>query len=305
LTHVSKADLSNLIQEYGNVLANFFDPISDMIFLMSVENEDTFRYVMMNPVAMRVAGLTEEAYGRTISEMYTGKKAALLNSKYKEAVLTGKPITYIDEDEICGESILTPIFNKEGICTHVFSVTRDITERKRLEEKLHFMAYHDMLTELPNRRKLYDLLDQAIAQADEQNCSLAVLYLDCDEFKMINDTFGHDIGDEFLYGFAKRLRYSVRETDILARLGGDEFVIVLPVINHLDEITRIAERIVQSLEQPWQIKQHRFSVTASIGISLFPENGSCKFSLLKKADEALYQAKQQGKNRYKLYEPVT
>ncbi|NGQ96569.1 GGDEF domain-containing protein [Brevibacillus sp. SYP-B805] len=302
---MSKSDLTHLIQEYGHVLSCFFDHISDMIFLMAVENGDTFRYVMMNPAAMRVAGLSEEAYGRSITEVYTGKKGQLLNSIYQQAVASGKPLSYIDEEEgggdIFGESILTPIFNADGICTHVFTVTRDVTERKRLEAKLLYMAYHDMLTDLPNRRLLFDLLDDAMSRAKEYHHLLAVLYLDCDEFKMINDTFGHDIGDEFLTGFAKRLRYCLRDSDILARLGGDEFVVVLPVIHSLDEAVKIAERIVQSLEQPWQIKQHRFPVTVSIGIALYPYDADDKFLLLKRADEALYQAKQQGKNRFKLY----
>jgi diguanylate cyclase (GGDEF)-like protein/PAS domain S-box-containing protein len=306
---MSRSDLTHLIQEYGHVLSCFFDHISDMIFLMAVENADTFRYVMMNPAAMRFSGLSEEAYGRSITEVYTGKKGAMLNSIYQKAVAAGKPLSYIDEEEgggdIFGESILTPIFNADGICTHVFTVTRDVTERKRLESKLHYMAYHDMLTELPNRRLLFDLLDDAMSRAKEHHHPLAVLYLDCDEFKMINDTFGHDIGDEFLIGFAKRLRYCLRDSDIVARLGGDEFVVVLPVIHTLDEVIKIAERIVQSLEQPWQIKQHLFLVTVSIGIALYPHDADNKFLLLKRADEALYQAKQQGKNRFKLYRAAT
>ncbi|WP_134684942.1 diguanylate cyclase domain-containing protein [Brevibacillus migulae] len=298
---MSTLDLTELIQEYGQVLSRFFDPISDMIFLMAVEDESTFRYVMMNPSAMRVAGLTEEAYGKTFEEVYPPEKANRMNHQYREAVRSRKPFSFIDEEDICGESVLTPIFNSVGICTHVFSVTRDITERKRLEDQLHYMAYHDMLTELPNRRKLYDLIDDALKQTQENRKMLAVMYLDCDDFKKINDTLGHEAGDEFLRGLSKRLRYCVRDTDILSRFGGDEFVIILPDIANEEEVARIAERIIHSLGQPWLIKQQQLSVTVSVGISLYPRDGQEKYELIGRADEALYQAKDLGRNRYKLY----
>jgi len=298
---MSTFDLTELIHEYGQVLARFFDPISDMIFLMAVEDEDTFRYVMMNPSAMRVAGLTEAAYGKTFDEVYPQEKANRFNHHYREAVRSRKPFSFIDEEEICGESVLTPIFNSEGTCTHVFSVTRDITERKRLEDQLHYMAYHDMLTELPNRRKLYDLIDAALTQTQANGKMLAVLYLDCDDFKKINDTLGHDAGDEFLRGISKRLRYCVRDTDILSRFGGDEFIIILPDIAQEEEVRKIAERIIHSLGQPWLIKRQQISGTVSMGISLYPRDGQEKYELIGRADEALYQAKDLGRNRYKLY----
>lgn len=298
---MSTTNLSELIHENGHILSRFFHHISDMIFLMAVEDENTFRYIMMNPAAMRVANITEEAYGKTFEEVYGSQKANMLKTQYREAVRSGKPFVYVDEEEIWGESILTPIFDVNGICTHVFSVTRDITERKRLEAELHHMAYHDMLTELPNRRMLCNLLDQALMETREQEKMLAVLYLDCDDFKTINDTFGHDAGDEFLRGLSKRLRYSVRDTDILARIGGDEFIIILPAISQVEEVTKIAERIIHSLAQPWLIKQHHFSVTVSVGISLYPHDGQEKYELIGRADEALYQAKELGRNCYKLF----
>lgn len=298
---MSTRDLSELIHEYGHILSRFFDPISDMIFLMAVENEETFRYVLMNPSAMRFAGLSEAAYGKTISEVYPGEKGIALNRHYQKAVRSGKPHSYTDEEEICGESILTPLFDANGVCTHVFSVTRDITERKRLEAELHYMAYHDLLTELPNRRKLFELLDKTLQQAREQGEMLAVLYLDCDNFKEINDTLGHDAGDEFLRNLSKRLHYCVRDSDILCRFGGDEFIVVLPCIANEQEVIKIAERITHTLGQPWLIKDQVINVTVSIGISLYPRDGQEKYDLLGRADEALYAAKDLGKNRYKLF----
>lgn len=300
----NNTNLSELIDRYGDVLAQFFNHISDMVFLMAVEGENRFRYVSMNPAAMRVAGLDESAYGKLIEEVNDREKAQLLICKYQEAVLAGKPISFTDHGDIIGESVLTPIFNAEGVCTHVFSVTRDITERKRLEDQLHHLAYHDILTDLPNRRLLQELLNKAIDNAREQGHLLAVLYLDCDSFKCINDTLGHDVGDQFLQSFAKRLHNCVREEDILARLGGDEFVVVLTEIHAIGEVAKIAQRIVHILGQPWSFDHHQFNSTVSVGISLFPHDGETAEKLLKQADIALYRAKKEGKNRYSWFDPT-
>jgi diguanylate cyclase (GGDEF)-like protein len=297
--------ISDLIQRYGDVLASFFNHLSDMIFLLKVEEGPRFRYVMMNPAAMRAASLTEEAYGKCIEDVYPEEMAAFLNNKYYKAVVSREPITFIHSGEVVGESILTPIFNEAGECTHVFSVTRDVTEQKKLEQQLEFMAYHDMLTGLPNRRLLMDRLQQAISKAKRLEHSIAVLYLDCDHFKLINDTWGHDVGDEFLQILAKRLKSCVRDMDTVARIGGDEFVIVLTPIHSPEEAVRVAQRVLDSLQQPWQMKQQQFSLSTSIGISLFPFDGEDSSSLLKNADRALYLAKADGRSQYRFYSNIS
>jgi diguanylate cyclase (GGDEF)-like protein/PAS domain S-box-containing protein len=300
-TKMSKHDVADLINNYGDILASFFNHISDSIFLMEVTEGEKFRYVMVNPSAMRVAGLTEAVYGKLIEEVLPAEKAAFLNRKYKEAVLTGEPVSFVDHDEISGESILTPIFNSEGICTHVFSVTRDITERKKLEDQLHFMAYHDTLTGLPNRRLLLDRLQQAIIDAKRYHHGIGILYLDFDHFKSINDTYGHDVGDQFLQGLAERLKTCLRHADTIARLGGDEFVVLLTSIDNDTQVEKVARRIVETFQQPWETGPYRFHVTTSIGISLFPQDGEAIDELISHADKALYQAKAEGKNRYRFY----
>ncbi|WP_255298324.1 diguanylate cyclase domain-containing protein [Brevibacillus dissolubilis] len=294
-------DITTVIEQYGPILSHFFEHVSDMVFLMKVEEDLTFTYVIVNPAAMRTAGLREEAYGKRIDDIYSGEKAALLNSKYREAVLVGKPVSFIEGFDGYEESILTPIFNAEGECTHVFSVTRDITERKRTEEKLHYMAYHDILTGLPNRRLLQERIEQAIELAIEGGTLAALMYVDCDKFKSVNDSRGHDIGDELLQGVAKRLSNCVREVDTVARLGGDEFIVLLTDMTSISEIERIAQRVVDVMQQPWKFREHKFATTASIGIALCPLHATTMSELLSKADIALYQAKNRGRNCFQIY----
>jgi len=302
---MAQGNIADLIQQYGDVLAAFFNHMSDMFFLLKVEEGPRFRYVMMNPAAMRAANLTEAVYGKYIEEVYSPEEAAFLNHKYAKAVASGKPITFIHSGEIVGESILTPILNEAGVCTHVFSVTRDVTEQKKLEQQLEYMAYHDMLTGLANRRLLFDRLNQALANAKRLDHAVAVLYLDCDYFKGINDTWGHDVGDEFLQLMAKRLKACVRDMDTVARIGGDEFVMVLSSIQSPQEAALVAQRVLESIQQPWRMRQHQFTISTSIGISLFPSDAEDVEHLLRYADRALYQAKRAGRGQYRFYQPAT
>jgi diguanylate cyclase (GGDEF)-like protein/PAS domain S-box-containing protein len=302
---MAQRDLTELIQHYGDILGAFFNHVSDMFFLLEVVDGTRFRYVLMNPSAMRVAGFGQEAYGKLIEEMNPPDKAEFLNNKYRTAVTAREPVLFTSDGDIVGESVLTPIFNAQGECTHVFSVTRDITDRKRLEQKLEYMAYHDMLTGLPNRRLLMDRLQQAIAKEKRTEQTIALLFLDCDQFKAINDTWGHDVGDQFLQVLAKRLKACVRDMDTVARIGGDEFVLMLTSIELPEDAAKVAQRVLEALQQPWQLRQQRFSITSSIGISLYPRDGEDPEQLLHHADRALYQAKTAGRNQYRFFTPST
>lgn len=304
---MSKLDIETLISQYGEILTSFFQHLSDMFFLMSVEESEAgeleFRYVLMNPAAMQVAHLTEEAYGKRIEDVYPAHKAAELSCMYKKAVQGGVPIHYTSEGDVIGESILSPVFNKDGVCTHVFSVTRDITERKKLESRLEYLAYHDMLTGLPNRRLLHIHLNNALAVAKANGDMLAVLFLDCDHFKQINDTSGHNTGDMFLQMLADRLSSCVREGDTVARLGGDEFVVVLTAIQSSKQVEKVANRILTVLQKPWDIDGAEFQCTASIGIALYPTTALDADQLLMQADKALYLAKDSGRNQFRFFTP--
>ena len=173
-----------------------------------------------------------------------------------------------------------------------------LEESKRLERHL---AYHDALTILPNRHLLHDRLQQALAQSKRSGKLAALLFLDLDGFKRINDTLGHGIGDLLLKSVAKRLKTTVRQVDTVARLGGDEFTIVLLEINHAQDAKDVAQKILKVISQPYKIEEHELFVTASVGISIYPDDGSDIESLIRKADIAMYRAKGQGKNNYQVY----
>lgn len=173
-----------------------------------------------------------------------------------------------------------------------------LEESKRLQRHL---AYHDALTILPNRHLLHDRLQQALAQSKRSGKLAALLFLDLDGFKRINDTLGHGIGDLLLKSVAKRLKTTVRQVDTVARLGGDEFTVVLLEINHAQDAKDVAQKILKVISQPYKIEEHELFVTASVGISIYPDDGSDIESLIRKADIAMYRAKGQGKNNYQVY----
>lgn len=178
-----------------------------------------------------------------------------------------------------------------------------MNEQKETEEKLAYLAYHDSLTGLPNRRLLIDRLDMAFAHAKRHQMTMALMFLDLDRFKMINDMLGHDVGDKVLVEVSARIKKSLREEDTVARLGGDEFVLLLPHIEQPEGIGKVAERICRILSQPIVVGTGEFHVTASIGIALFPQDGKDIDSLLKSADTALYKAKELGRNTHQFYSP--
>ncbi len=184
----------------------------------------------------------------------------------------------------------------------VISIGKDITEQKRIQKLNEFLAHHDELTKLPNRRKIEQELREALRLAEEKSQELAVLFIDLDRFKNINDTLGHLVGDRLLELVPSRLLDSIdRDKQFVARLGGDEFMILCPVIASRDEAIQIANRILKNLAIPFYIEDNELHVSASIGISFYPTDGTNEVDLMKKADIALYRAKGEGRNIYKVY----
>jgi diguanylate cyclase (GGDEF)-like protein/PAS domain S-box-containing protein len=181
------------------------------------------------------------------------------------------------------------------------AIIQDISERIQNEKQLQYLAHYDALTKLPNRILFTDRLEQSLARARWHDYTVAVLFLDLDRFKIINDTLGHNIGDQALQALSKRLNDCVREGDTVARLGGDEFAIVLEDIDSEDDVAPIARIILNVLSQPFLLDKHEFILTTSIGISLFPVDGENTQTLLKHADIAMYRAKDEGRNTYQFY----
>lgn len=178
----------------------------------------------------------------------------------------------------------------------------DVTERRAFERARH-LAHHDHLTNLPNRTLMQDRLEQALAVANRNDVQVGVLFVDLDRFKQVNDSLGHAAGDLLLQAVAERLMSSVRKIDTVARLGGDEFLVVLPSIKHAQDAALVAESILASMAQPFSIEDHILNVGASIGISIFPDDGSDPKSLLRNADAAMYHAKQMGNGMFDFYTP--
>jgi diguanylate cyclase (GGDEF)-like protein/PAS domain S-box-containing protein len=174
-------------------------------------------------------------------------------------------------------------------------------ERKRSEETIRHQAYHDALTKLPNRVLFRDRMTQALAHAQRRNQMVAMMFLDLDRFKIINDTLGHAVGDKLLQNVAHRLRESLRKEDTVARLGGDEFMLLLQDVNHIESVARIAEKVLNAIRPPFQIDNHELYINTSIGISLYPHDGEDAETLVKNADIALYRAKEKGRDTYQFY----
>lgn len=202
------------------------------------------------------------------------------------------------------ETKLNPILDEAGNVSAVLLVTRDITDRKLSEETIHHLAYHDALTDLPNRRMYIQHVTKEIMQAKRFQSNMAVLFLDMDRFKDINDSFGHDVGDLLLIETARRLQACVEQGDIVARLGGDEFTILLRQIKEQPQAEMVAQRIMAELQKPFDLNGHLMSISCSIGIALFPQDGDQAEDLLKRADTALYSVKSQGRNGYAFFDPT-
>ena len=181
------------------------------------------------------------------------------------------------------------------------SLSLEITERKEIEKYLEHQAYHDSLTGLPNRALFLDRIEQEIRHATREQSKLAVLFLDLDNFKQINDSLGHSAGDMVLVTVSERLRKALREIDTIARLGGDEFIILLSDFKHVDDINDIASKLFDAIQKPLEIDSNELFVTASIGISVFPSDGINAEILLRNADAAMYRAKDKGRNAFEFY----
>ncbi len=183
----------------------------------------------------------------------------------------------------------------------IVCVVRDISERTYAEEQIKHLAYHDVLTGLPNRLLFKDRLTVALSHAQRNGSRLAVLFLDLDRFKVINDSLGHNIGDQLLQAVAARVQSCVRESDTVARLGGDEFTLLLPHLSRSDDAAPVAQKLLEAVRYPFHIEGREFFITTSCGVSLYPEDGLDAETLIKNADTAMYQAKEQGRDNYQLF----
>jgi diguanylate cyclase (GGDEF)-like protein/PAS domain S-box-containing protein len=199
------------------------------------------------------------------------------------------------------ESTGSCILDDSGQPQRALFVSRDITERKRDEQTIRHLAYYDALTGLPNRTLFNDRLAQALAQAYRHRQMLGLMFLDLDRLKAVNDTLGHAMGDRLLQAVSERLKGCVREGDTIARLGGDEFMVLLQAVTHLQDVAKVAQRIIEALKPSFYCDGQELHTTASIGIALYPNDSKDADSLMKNADTAMYRAKELGRNNYQFY----
>jgi len=270
----------------------------------------------LNSIAVKMTGWTfEEAAGRPMDEVLRIKDAAgeeITSNPIGKAVGQGEtvqlPSNYIfirrDGIEIPIEGSVAPILGREGHDAGAIIVVRDVSVARAMSLQMAHLAEHDSLTGLPNRLLLNDRVSQAIVLAPRHNKKVALLFLDLDGFKHINDSLGHPIGDKLLQSTAKRLVDCVRATDTVSRQGGDEFVVLLSEVEHAEDAAITARRMLQAVAEPQSIDQHDLHVTTSIGLSVYPDDGLDAETLVKNADTAMYQAKENGRHAYQFFKPA-
>jgi diguanylate cyclase (GGDEF)-like protein/PAS domain S-box-containing protein len=262
----------------------------------------------VNPGFENTTGYSRaEAVGQTPSLVKSGKQGAGFYKKLWETILAGEVFSEVfvnrrkDGSLYYEEKTITPLKDAAGEIASFVATGKDVTERMQTQERLQHMAQHDALTELPNRLLFMDRLKQALARARWHERLVAVLFVDMDRFKTINDTLGHEAGDRLLQALAVRFTSSVRDGDTVARFGGDEFVILLDDVGSEKDIGAVAHKVLEALAPPFAIDGQSLYVTASIGVSLYPNDGEDSGTLLKNADIAMYRAKDLGKNNYQFY----
>ena len=261
-----------------------------------------------NPAAQRMFGWTaEEAIGHRVrfipkdrGQEYEDIASRLRNGESLNQV---ELVRQRSDGSVIHISLSTaPLSTADGQSDANIFLVADITQRKLAEQQIQFQAFHDALTGLPNRLLLQDRFEQAKAQANRTNWRVMLLFLDMDNFKSINDTLGHDSGDVFLKQIATRLSACMRETDTISRLGGDEFLILLPDLTQAEDAAPILAKLMEQMQLPFFAEGHEISTSVSMGVTIFPEDGTSFESLLKKADMAMYKAKGDGRNTYRYFD---
>ncbi|CAN7329578.1 EAL domain-containing protein [Pseudoduganella sp. LjRoot289] len=281
------------------------DATADAIMLVS---RDTMRFVEVNATSCKMLGYTRAemlalgpvALGAAtrgeLEQVYDSVIAGPLNHKLSEASLLCKDGSKV-QVEVNRQAMLS------GTDWIIVSVVRDVTERKQAQQRLQHQAHHDALTGLPNRSFFYETLGKTIAVAAGHDWKVAVMFIDLDHFKNVNDTLGHAIGDELLIQFSNRLMTCVRMRDTVGRLGGDEFALILVMQQGHQGAAQVATKIREALHLPFELKGYEVIITASIGITVHPDDGTDPDVLIKYADTAMYQAKHAGRDTYRFFTP--
>jgi len=272
-----------------------------------IADRDT-NILRVNPAFCRITGYSaDEVIGQPTSLLKSGRQDKAFYTEFWRALLEDS----VWQGEIWNRrkdggiipvwQTISVVRDTSGEVNHFISIFSDISEKKMSEERIYHLAHYDMLTGLPNRTSFHNEFESALLHAERHSRRVALLFLDLDQFKLINDAAGHPAGDELLTQVALRLKETVREEDIVARLGGDEFTVLLDDIQSVEDAGLVAEKILQQLGTPFRLAHSELVATASIGISLFPSDGLDAATLLKNADTAMYRAKEKGRNNFQFF----
>jgi diguanylate cyclase (GGDEF)-like protein/PAS domain S-box-containing protein len=316
---LSKA-LRNMIERAANAEALFVEKeraevtlnsIGDAVISTDVAGNVTY----LNQVAEAMTGWTSaEAVGRAFVDVFrivdranpdrtVNPMAVAMRENKTVGLGAGCILVRRDGLESAIEDSAAPIHDRRGRVTGAVMVFHDVTQALAMSQRMSYLAHHDYLTDLPNRLLLDDRLSQAITAAHRHHQQLAVLFVDVDRFKHVNDSLGHAIGDQLLLSVAGRLVASVRGSDTVSRQGGDEFVILLSTIAHAEDAALSAIKILNALAMPHRVKEHDLQISASIGIGIYPDDGHEAETLVKNADIAMLNAKESGRNNYQFFKP--
>ena len=306
-TPIRRRQSSDCPVEQG-LLAKALAMAADPIFI----TDHGGRIVWVNEAFSERSGFSpQEAVGQTPGFLKSGRHDASFYRELWQTILAGRVWhgEVVDRRKdgslYTADEVITPLRDDKGAVTHFVAIQHDITLRKQEAEREHFLAYHDALTGLFNRALFLDLVQQAIARSQRSLHPLALLFLDLDNFKLINDTFGHETGDRLLVAVAERLSAAVRKTtDAVARLSGDEFAILQTGLDDPQAALSLARKLIHSISLPFVLEGRKVQIGLSVGIAMYPTDGELPEDLLRNADKAMYLAKSRGGGNCQLYDPA-
>lgn len=278
-------------------LNQIFNTAMDAVMVVAKDHT----VLRINDSMAKMSGLTrEELEGRHCYEVFGGENCLTSNCPLDRIYRGEERLEMETKKKLRDGSIInclvtaTPLKDSDGHLTGIVKTFKDISARKQAEKRMNYLAHHDHLTGLPNRMCFLDRLGLEIAHAKRNKKLLAVMFLDLDGFKAVNDTLGHHAGDLLLKDVASRLVSVARESDTVARIGGDEFAVLLSGLDRQKDAAVFAKRLTAAFDKPWQQDGHEYQLSASIGITLYPGDGENPYTLLNKADQAMYRAKKKG-----------
>jgi diguanylate cyclase (GGDEF)-like protein/PAS domain S-box-containing protein len=288
-----------------NLLRAMIDQVPDYLFVKDVNSH----FVVANRAVAADLGRTpEDLIGKTDFDLHAPEFARGFFADEQRVIETAEPAIALEESIMTTErrrkwlsTTKVPLRDDHGKIIGIVGICRDVTDRKLAEDQIHFLAHHDALTGLPNRVLLMDRIEQALLQAERNGTFVTVMFIDLDNFKLVNDSLGHSAGDRLLQTVADRMVHCVRASDTVVRIGGDEFVILLPDQQSGADATGVLEKLRHAIAQPIAIESQLFRVTSSIGLATYPQDGNDGETLLMNADTAMYQAKEKGRDNFQHY----